>query len=559
MKKRNVKEEVTNVCLRHLGISSVSEIANWDARFLNDSFRLDGLKIFKEIVDRFKNKPIWVMGDYDVDGITSTFIMTCGLIEYGCRNVSYRTPKRFSEGFGMNCNMISEAPEGSLIITVDNGIAALDAVRYAKERSCTVIVTDHHEANEELPEVDLIIDPVAIEDSSDFKGYCGAGIAYKIIRYLIGDEGSSKYLPYAAVATVADVMPLREENYIFVKRGLAYLPYTTAPGMKALLKKLGLEEHISETDVGYRIAPCLNAPGRLYDHGSMISLSMLFAGQKDAFRLAEKVFTTNEERKSLVSSAMKDARYVLSKKKGLSIPTVVRIHKVNEGIIGIVAGRLTDELGVPVIVLTESDTENVLKGSARSIEGENIKEILDKVSSLLDKYGGHAGAAGLSLNEANLDKFIKAIEIPVSNEVTDLDVFYDLILTEDELDEALEVIDTFAPFGEGNRPIIIKVPEFSVIPIRGVYKNLIGTDGVKMFGKDFTALGFGMAEKMANISKPEKVSLIGKLSFNYYQGQKKPQIEFSSCDVIKEVDGSANDTPFYDLLATMAQMKNENG
>ena len=241
MEKRNVKEEVTNVCLKHLGISSVSEIADWDARFLNNSFRLDDLESFKEIVDRFKDKPVWVMGDYDVDGITSTFIMTCGLIEYGCRNVSYRTPKRFSEGFGMNCNMISEAPEGSLIITVDNGIAALDAVRYAKERGCTVIITDHHEPNEELPAADLIIDPVAIADSSDFKGYCGAGISYKIIRYLIGDEGSSKYLPYAAIATVADVMLLREENYIFVKRGLAYLPQTTAPGMKALLKKTDKE------------------------------------------------------------------------------------------------------------------------------------------------------------------------------------------------------------------------------------------------------------------------------------------------------------------------------
>ena len=559
MEKRNVKEEVTNVCLKHLGISSVSEIADWDARFLNNSFRLDGLESFKEIVDRFKDKPVWVMGDYDVDGITSTFIMTCGLIEYGCRNVSYRTPKRFSEGFGMNCNMISEAPEGSLIITVDNGIAALDAVRYAKERGCTVIITDHHEPNEELPASDLIIDPVAIADSSDFKGYCGAGIVYKIIRYLIGDEGSSKYLPYAAIATVADVMPLREENYIFVKRGLAYLPQTTAPGMKALLKKLGLEEHISEGDVGFKIAPCLNAPGRLYDHGSMISLSMLFANQKDAYRLAEKVFSANTERKSLVNSAMEDARQELRKRKGLSIPTVIRIQKVNEGIIGIVAGRLIDELGVPVIVLTDSNTENVLKGSARSTEGENIKKILDNVSPLLDRYGGHAGAAGLSLNEANLDKFIKAVEIPVSEEVMKRDSGYDLELTEDELDDALQVIDSFTPFGEGNRPVIIKVPEFCIVPVRGQYKNLIGTDGVKMFGKDFTAVGFGMAEKMANVSKPEKLSFIGSLSYNYYQGQKKPQIEFSSYEVIKEIDGSTNTTPFFDLLATMAQMKNGNG
>lgn len=557
MEKRNVKEEVTNVCLQHLGVSSVSEIADWDERFLNNSFRLNGMEQFKEIVNRFKDKPVWVMGDYDVDGITSTFIMTCGLMEYGCRNVSYRTPKRFSEGFGMNCSMISEAPEGSLIITVDNGIAALEAVRYAKERGCTVIITDHHEPNDELPEADLIIDPVAVENSSDFNGYCGAGIAYKMIRYLLGDEGSSKYLPYTAVATIADVMPLREENYIFVKRGLAYLPYTTAPGMKCLLKKLGLEENISEGDVGFKIAPCLNAPGRLYDHGSMISLSMLFANHKDAYRLSEKVFSANEERKSAVSLAMKEAEKIL-KGKEPTVPTVVYIPDVNEGIIGIIAGRLTEALNVPVIVLTDSE-KDILKGSARSVDGINIKEILDSVALLLEGYGGHKGAAGLSLKKTNLNKFIETIEKPAQGKSKTGAAAYDLELEEADLGEALEVIETFAPFGEGNRPIIFKIPDFSIVPVRGVYKNLVGTDGVKMFGKDFTALGFGMAEKMAHISKPEKVTLIGSLSYNFFQGLKNPQIEFSSCEVVKEIDGSTNSTPFFDLLSTMAQMRNGNG
>lgn len=566
--KRGTEKTLEEVLMNHIGVSDTEEINNWFRKNYANEYRLDGLEEAKEIIKKFKQKEIHIMGDYDVDGVTSTSILYFGLKAFGCEKVFYRTPKRFSEGFGMKKTMVEEiTDDNSLIITVDNGIAAIDAINYAKERGITVIVTDHHlpsvdeSGSPVFPKADLIIDPEAFPETADYSGYCGAGIAYKLVRHLIGEKAKNLEC-VAAIGTVADVMELREENFVFVKNGLRQLEKTQIVGIRALLQRVKKEDHISADDIGFLIGPCLNAPGRLLDDGSMKSVELITTTDvKEAERLANYIVEQNYQRKQLLEKAVKKAEETIKAEKlENDIPIILNIPNTNEGIMGIIAGRITEAYNRPSIVFTNSSKEGELKGSARAPEGFNIKAVLDRIQEEIVVYGGHAGAAGITIEESNLKNFrekcIYASEPEMYKPIDEKDIVYDIEISIDDIKQSIELIEKFSPHGMGNPKVIVKIPDFTNIPKNGLYKTLIGTEGIKLFGnEDVVAVNFHAAKDFKDYEKPEKMVMYGEISYNYFRGNKTPQINFSDFEIISEVKESANETPFADLLSVMASMR----
>jgi len=534
-RKRDGLETVFDVFMRNIGIDSLEVVNEWYKKSNALSYHIDLLSEAAELIKRFKDKTVTIVGDYDADGITSTSILVIALTRLGFSDVRYRIPKRFSEGFGISEKIVDEINSG-LVVTVDNGIAQPEIIKKAKEKGLTVIVTDHHEplvvdGKVILPEADIVIDPNAIEGSADFNGYCGAGIAYKLAVELLG-KSDPQLLSLAGVGTVADVMPLKEENYVFVRKALTYLINcaTTTTGMYALISSLTLTKHISAKDIGFKIGPCANAASRMNDDGAKEVVELLtFNGPfEKAIPMAERLIEINEERKTAKKEGLEAAERIISDECLYGeVPLVVNVPDVKHGIIGILAGALCEKYKVPAIVV--SDIEGALKGSARSVEGYNIKNALDKCSDTLVAYGGHEGAAGLTVG--NLENFKAKIQsLPESVDFVPESVeeaFYDLVINAKDIPSTIEELEKCGPFGEGNPEIVFKIEGFSTIPKYGVYVKTMG-DGsiVKIFSKNCSAIGFGLADRLKDTKTPKRYTLYGTLSTNYFGGSVEHQIEF---------------------------------
>lgn len=366
-----------------------------------------------------ENKKILIVGDYDVDGVISTYILFSGLSDFGA-NVDYHIPDRINEGYGINESIIRKAKEMKvdLIITCDNGIAALDQIKLAKELGLKVIVTDHHDIsfveNESghrdyvLPLADAVVNPKRSDCDYSFKKLCGAGIAFKLIQALYIKRGKEekeafKYLEFAAIATVCDVVDLVDENRIIVKNGLAMINNTKNIGLKALIEEVGLrEKEIGAYHLGFIIGPSINATGRL--ESAIIALKLLLAKEEQSAReLAERLHNLNIERQNITSEGLEKAIDIIESSSLIRDNVlVVYIPEVHESVAGIIAGRIREKYNLPSIVLTKA--QEGVKGSGRSIEGYNMFEELLKCKHLLAKFGGHPMAAGLSLEEDNINK-----------------------------------------------------------------------------------------------------------------------------------------------------------
>ena len=563
--KRDGLETVKDVFLRNIGASSLEEINEWHRKSHGDGYRIDGLKEAAELIMLYKDKNVTVVGDYDSDGINSVVIMLLTLKSLGFSNVKYRIPRRFTEGYGISETIIDEIESG-LIITVDNGIAQTDVIRKAKEKGLTVIVTDHHlpvtgENGEAiLPPADIIIDPNAIEKSADFNGYCGAGIAYKLAKALLGEKESDftkKLLAFAGIATITDVMELKEENYIFVREALKIItfPASITTGLYALVCALNLSRHISAHDIGFRLGPTINAASRMADEGANTVVELLMIDDRSFYAYAvesvEKLVTVNEERKEAKKEGLAKAKEIIAEECLYGdTPLVVNIPGVAPGIIGIIAGQLAEDNKTPAIVLSETE-DGILKGSARSYGAYNMKEELDKVSTLLLTYGGHPGAAGLSLKKENLEKLRAAmLENAPEMENGDIDaLFYDLEISASEIPAVIEELAKYEPFGEGNPEIVFKVNKFSCIPKNGKYIKTIG-DGsiIKLYSTTATAVGFGLAEQFEG-DKKKVLDLVGVLSDNYFNGVVEHEVDFQD---FKEVASEKVETPLALRLKAMA-------
>ena len=378
---------------------------------VHDIYDLDhAVSIIRDKIDN--NQKIQVIGDYDVDGVMSTSILVKGLRKLGGK-VSWRVPHRERDGYGVRDYMAREAFEQGVdtIITCDNGISAVDAVSCAKELGMTVIVTDHHDVplenetgQELLPPADAVVDLKRKDNIYPWRELCGAAVAYRLIEAMFEGRGESVFLDellsMAAVATVCDVVPLQSENRIIVSRGLELLQNSTNKGLSSLIRQLELNREVDSGCIGFRIGPCINAAGRLQDASTGVEL-MLAEDQKEADAIAAHLIELNEERKDITARATEQAVKQIEEEGYLDQNVlVVFVEECPESVAGIVAGRIKEKYYRPTMILTRSGDH--LKGSGRSIPGYHMQQELNACASLLLEYGGHAMAAGFSLEEEKL-------------------------------------------------------------------------------------------------------------------------------------------------------------
>lgn len=395
---------------------------------LNDIHNPHSMKDADKFVDIItkkieEHKPVRIIGDYDIDGICSIYILFCGLKAAGA-DVDYVVPHRINDGYGINEHLIDNAINEGIdtIVTCDNGIAAYNQVRYAKDNGITMIVTDHHDVPFEIkddkkvyivPPADAVINPKQADCDYPFKLLCGAGVAYKLISLLYDRLGLDKkeledYIEFMAIATVGDIVDLIDENRIVVKYGLKHIAHTKNTGLRALIEECQLDiNNISSYHIGFVIGPCLNASGRLDTARQAIELMLCMDNEK-AHNMAKELIALNNERKSMTEQETHKA-IELVENTGLLKDRVLVIYlkDCHESIAGIIAGRIKERYYRPTFVITNA--EDGAKGSGRSIEGYNMYEEINKCKNVLTKYGGHPMAAGLSLAISDIDIFRKML------------------------------------------------------------------------------------------------------------------------------------------------------
>ena len=463
-------------------------------KYLHSPKTMKDVVIAVDIIKRKiqENKKIRIIGDYDVDGIISVFILYTALKKCGA-NVDYEIPDRIKDGYGINENIVKVAYDEGVdtIITCDNGISAIDQIQYAKDLGLTVIVTDHHDVPfiEEdgvrtflSSQADAIINPKQIECEYKFKSICGAGVAFKLMEALYEEIGMDKeecykLIEFVAIATVCDVVDLIDENRIFVKNGLEMLNNSKNIGINALKKACGLEDkEITAYHLGFVIGPCLNASGRLDSAKKGLEL-LLMEDDEEAKNLAQEIVDLNDARKNMTKEGVDRAINIIdSTDINNDKILVVYIPDIHESLAGIVAGRVKEKYNKPTIILTKS--EEGVKGSARSIEEYNMFEGLLACKELLDKFGGHPMAAGLSLQEDKVDELRKALNNKC--ELTDEDltrkIMIDSSLPLEYLNlHLIEELNVLEPFGKGNaKPVFgVKDAKITKAMLLGKDKNVL--------------------------------------------------------------------------------------
>ena len=390
----------------------------YDPHLLLDSDRLTDILVQKIS----EQKKIRVIGDYDIDGVMSTYILYKGITRCG-GSVDFQIPDRMKDGYGINDHLIEQADEAGIdtIITCDNGIAAIGEIAHAKSLGMTVLVTDHHEIpyteergerHYKRSEADAIVNPKQMECTYPYKNLCGAAVAWKVIQILyekcdIAVEESYDFLENVAFATVGDVMDLTDENRILVREGLKRIHTTMNPGMRALILQNKLEpEQISSYHFGFVLGPCINASGRL--ETAKIALNLFLQEDvKKASEIAAELVDLNAQRKDITAEGVELAMQQVEEGNTGEKVLVVYLPDVHESLAGIIAGRIREACHKPTFVLTKS--EDGVKGSGRSIEAYSMYEELCKCQELFTKFGGHPMAAGLSLPEANVEIFREKI------------------------------------------------------------------------------------------------------------------------------------------------------
>lgn len=438
-----------------------------------------------------KNKRIRIIGDYDIDGICSAYILYKGLsfVKESCDGIDIRIPHRVTDGYGLNDRLIDEAVEDGvdLIITCDNGIAAYEQIKRAKEHGICVIVTDHHEVPYEdtdggrnyiLPPADAVIDPKQEDCTYPFQNICGAVVAYKVICALIQRVNAvlEECLVFAAFATVGDVMDLIDENRIIVKYGLKKMKTSQNMGLRALISACDLEnKEITPYHIGFVLGPCFNASGRLDDAYHVIEL-LSATTKEEADALAISLKQLNQERQDLTTQGEEKA-YEMIEAQGLLKDRVLVVYlpDVHESLAGIIAGRLCKKYYRPTFVLTNGD--DCVKGSGRSIEAYHMYDEMTKVKDLFLKYGGHKLAAGLSLPSDQVEIFRERINEVCTlrdcdlEETLMLDLQMKLGWVSDRLMDELEKLE---PYGNGNeKPLFAERVYVSQVRVMGDKHNVV--------------------------------------------------------------------------------------
>lgn len=491
-----------------------------------------------------QKKKIRIIGDYDIDGVTATCILLKGLKRLNA-NVDTYIPDRVKDGYGMHEHLIDKALEDGIdtILTCDNGIAAAAEIEYAKKEGLTVIVTDHHDIpfrdTEDgriwiIPKADAVVNPKQNDCLYPNKNICGAVVAWKLIwalyeRLGIDSDEIWDFLELAAIATVGDVMDLQGENRIIVKEGLKKLSSTSSEGLKALICVNNLEgAEITAYHVGFVIGPCINASGRLDTAARSLEL-LLADNMEDAMKLADDLYDLNQSRKAMTEQGKEQAIQSIEENNlGKDRVLVVYLPDCHESLAGIIAGRIREAYNKPVFVLTKG--ADGVKGSGRSIEAYSMYEELVKCSDLLTQFGGHPMAAGLSMEEKNVELFRRRLNDNCTLTEQDLipkimiDVPMPISYLSKKLTEQLKVLE---PFGKGNsKPLFVQKNLRAVgICVFGRNRNvakmlLIDENGIKM-----DAVYFGEAQEFVDfVQAHDTISVTYYPEINVFQGRENLQV-----------------------------------
>ena len=518
-----------------IGDEAINQYLNGTIAELYDGMQMKGMPqavgiLTEKIRDREK---IRVIGDYDCDGINATYILLEGLEKLGAK-VDSDIPDRIKDGYGLNQHLIDRSHEDGIdtIITCDNGIAAAKEIEYGKALGMTIIVTDHHEVpykeNEAgrryiLPPADAVVDPRQEGCEYPFKGLCGAAVAYKLVEALCEANGQDVadldyLLENVAIATVADVMDLTEENRILVKQGLEMLKRTSNLGLRALIQCIGLEgKKIQAYHIGFILAPCLNASGKL--DTAKRALALLRAKtEREADMLAGDLKALNESRRDMTDRVVDEAMAKVEQTdiRGDKV-LVIYLPDCHESLAGLVAGRVRENYYRPVFVLT--DSEDGVKGSGRSIESYSMYEELTGCGDLLTKFGGHPMAAGLSLDKENVEKFKRRLndQCTLSEEELTEKVVIDMELPFAAITEHfIEELEYMEPFGKGNTKPVFAARGVAMqhVKIIGKNKNVAKATAIDAAGNRMEAICFHDAQEFAKQCERNN----GKMSITFYPG-----------------------------------------
>ncbi|MDW0118076.1 single-stranded-DNA-specific exonuclease RecJ [Sporosarcina thermotolerans] len=558
-------EHIVNLFMNELGIPSIhakilvsrgitdldqaKSFLHIDESCLHDPYLLfDMEKAVTRIMHAIeRDEKITVYGDYDADGVTSVTVLTTALEQLGA-TVDFKIPNRFEHGYGPNIELFKVMKEEgtALIITVDNGISGLEAIAFAKSVGMDVIVTDHHEIGDELPIADAIIHPRHPEGIYPFGELAGVGVAFKLACALLG-EVPEELFEIAAIGTVADLVPLKDENRYIVKEGIRRMRMSHRPGIQALTKVSGTEQSsLYEESLGFMIGPRINAPGRLGSANPAVHL-LKTEDMMEAVSIAEQLDSLNKERQALVATIAEEAEQELIEMYGDMLPYVIVLagEGWNPGVVGIVASRLTEKYYRPSIILSIDKESESAKGSGRSIQGFDLFKELSKNADLLPHFGGHEMAAGMSLSLEDVNSLRDRLNEQGKMAMTDdiltprLKIDVPLEIGEIEVD-VLEGLESLRPFGVTFEKPVFLIEDLSATTIRKIGANKNHLKLELSDGKNsIDIIGFGNGAIADEISPGVKLSVTGDLQVNEWNGRKKPQLLLT--------DLQSNERQLYDL------------
>ena len=497
--------------MRNRGLLDEREMRKYLYGTLDDLYdprQMKGMETAAGIIEKklIEGKKIRIIGDYDIDGVCSTYILLKGFHRAaGNGQIDYEIPDRIRDGYGINESIIRQAAEDGIdtLVTCDNGIAALKEISIAKQLGMTVVVTDHHEVpvdayGQILPPADAVVDPKQDGETYPYHEICGAVVAWKLINVIYEDLGIPEHewmelLEFAAIATVGDVMKLQDENRLIVKYGLKKIGSTKNTGLRMLVEKNNLDiNNLSAYHIGFVIGPCLNAGGRL--KSAKVALRMLLEQDPDRVSgLADELKELNDVRKDMTAKGETEAieqveRFYMSDKV-----LVVFLPECHESLAGIIAGRLREHFHKPSFVLTRG--EQSAKGSGRSIEAYHMYQGLCEVSDLLVKFGGHPMAAGLSIEESDIDEFRRRLNENAKLTEDDFvpQIWIDVPMPFEYVNEKIvDELNGLEPFGQGNEKPLFAQKSLTIRNVRvlGKNRNVVKMNLVTNTGHPFDGLLF---------------------------------------------------------------------
>lgn len=501
----------------------------------HDPYLLKGMETAVDRIIKAKknDEKLIIYGDYDVDGITSTSVLVMFMRECGF-NVDYYIPNRLEEGYGINTDAIKKLKEQGtdLIVTVDTGITAVEQAKVCNELGMDMIITDHHEPQEIIPDAFSVIDPKQEDCPYPFKQLAGVGVAFKLMHALSMRMECVdiiwKYLDIVAVGTVADIVPLVNENRIFVKHAFETIPNTWNIGLKNLLEVTGYQpdQEISSGIIGFRVAPRLNAAGRLGDAARGVKL-FISTDDEEAIAIAKELNEENLKRQALEQQIYDEAVDIIE--NGINVAEnkilVVASEQWHHGVIGIVASRITEKYYRPSIILCVED--GVASGSARSVDGFSIFDAVYSCNDLMDKFGGHEMAAGMSLDVSKVEELQRRLNAYAENNMQE-----DTLIPKLKLDAHLpekdvslgfiDQIDALRPYGMGNpEPLFCIETRINEARAIGKEKNHLK---LSLGYNNVDAIGFGIGEYSTSLCANLSCKVVGKLDRNEWKGVIKPQI-----------------------------------